>query len=230
MLAFGDSITFGSDGLCPLGPTSTSWTLAELLRSPFNALAAVARPYPLVLQDMLRNRYTAQSPTVFNAGVAGEFVTESETRRRFSRLLSEQNPEIVLLQEGINDLHVLSFYNIPNSVGYNLVRDALRTLSLDARARGSHVFLATLLPERADGCRAFGVPPKSQEDLISPTNNLIRSMAAAEGIDLVDLYSLFNGRLNDLIGQDGLHPNDAGYSAIANAFFEAIRQKFEKPR
>jgi lysophospholipase L1-like esterase len=92
------------------------------------------------------------------------------------------------------------------------------------------VFLATLLPERADGCRAFGVPPKSQEDLISPTNNLIRSMAAAEGIDLVDLYSLFNGRLNDLIGQDGLHPNDAGYSAIANAFFEAIRQKFEKPR
>ncbi len=227
MLAFGDSITFGSDGLCPFGPTSLHWTAIEMLKSSIGELAAVASPYPAVLQGMLKERYTAQSPTVFNAGLSGEFVTESETRRRYTRLLNEQNPEVVLLQEGINDLHVLPFYNIPPSQGSALVVSALRSMSLEARGRGMQVFLATLLPERPNGCRAFAVPPRGDSDLITPTNDLIRSMAATEGIDLVDLYALFADQVDSLIGQDGLHPSDAGYAAIGRAFFDAIKQKLE---
>jgi lysophospholipase L1-like esterase len=229
-LAFGDSITFGADALCPFGaPTGLRWTPVELLRS-WEGMAAVAAPYPSVLERMLKERYTAQSPTVFNAGVSGEYVTESETRRRFTRALNEQNPEIVLLQEGINDLHVLDFYNIPHNQGFALVVSALRSMSLEARGRGVQVFLGTLLAQRPNGCRAFGVPPRGNGDLITPTNDLIRSMAATEGIDLVDLYALFAGQVDTLIGQDGLHPNEAGYSAIAKAFFDAIRQKLEKSR
>jgi lysophospholipase L1-like esterase len=229
-LAFGDSITFGSDGICPFGASGLDSTPLELLRSSIGSLAQVANPYPLVLQGMLRERYTAQAPTVSNAGVSGEYVTESETRRRFTRLLNEQNPEIVLLQEGINDLHVLDFYGIPHAQGFSMVRDALRAMSLEARGRGMQVFLGTLLPQRPNGCRAFAIPPRGETDLIAPTNDLIRSMAAAEGIDLIDLYAVFDGHLNDYLAQDGLHPSDAGYAAIARAFFDAIKQKFEKPR
>jgi lysophospholipase L1-like esterase len=228
MLAFGDSITFGSDGLCPFGQTGLTWTPIEMLRSSIGELAAVANPYPPVLQGKLKERYTSQSPVVFNAGVSGEFVTESETRRRYTRLLNEQNPEVVLLQEGINDLHVLAFYGIPPAEGARLVRDALRLLSLEARGRGMRVFLGTLLPQRPNGCRAFGIPPNSSTDLIAPTNDLIRSMAAAEGLDLVDLFAVFNGHTTDFLAQDGLHPSDAGYAAIGQAFFDAIRQKLEK--
>ena len=227
-LAFGDSITFGSDGVCLGGATSQEWATAEWLRLSIRGLAAVARPYPAVLQSLLRERYTAQSPTVFNAGVSGEYVTESDTQRRFTRALSEQNPEIVLLQEGINDLHALASYNIPPNQGFSMVRNALRAMSLDARARGMRVFVATLLPQRPNGCRAFAVPPRGSEDLIRPTNDLIRSMAASEGIDLVDLYAVFDGHLDQYLAQDGLHPSDAGYAAIANAFFDAIRRTLEK--
>lgn len=227
-LAFGDSITFGAEALCN-GLTAQRWTPAELLRS-WEGMAAVAAPYPSVLERMLKERYSAQSPTVFNAGLAGESVNDSETRRRFTRTLNERNPEIVLLQEGINDLHVFDLFGIPPSQGIRGVVDSLRAMSLEARGRGIQVFLGTLLPERPNGCRAFAIPPRNDVDLITPTNDQIRAMAAAERIDLIDLHAVFAGQTASLLGQDGLHPSDAGYAAIANAFFEAIKQKFEKPR
>ena len=228
MLAFGDSITFGSDGLCTMATTGLQWMPAQLLAMSIGERAAVANPYPSVLQGMLRARYTAQLPTVVNAGVGGEYVTESSTQQRYTRALNEQNPEIVLLQEGINDLHVLDTYNIPHNRGFQLVVDALRSMSLEARGRGKQVFLGTLLPQRPNGCRAYGIPPVAAEDLITPTNNMIRGMAAAEGIDLVDLFAVFNGHTTDFLAQDGLHPSDAGYAAIGQAFFDAIKQKLEK--
>ena len=102
-------------------------------------------------------------------------------------------------------------------------------MSLEARGRGIHVFLATLLPQRPNGCRAFGIPPKGTTDLITPDEQFDPRMAAAENIDLIDLAGLFNGQLDTFIGQDGLHPTEAGHAAIANAFFDAIRAKFERP-
>ncbi len=158
----------------------------------------------------------------------GEAANDSDTRRRFTRALNEHQPEILLLQEGINDLHGFDFYGIPYGVGITRLVDALIAMSLEARGRGVHVFLGTLLPERPNGCRAFAVPPRANEDLITPTNLQIRTRAPAAGIDLIDLAMVFSGQ-DSFIGQDGLHPTDAGYSAIAKEFFDAIRAKFERP-
>lgn len=218
VLAFGDSITFGADSLCN-GLTALRWTPDEWFRS-WQGMAAVAAPYPSVLERMLKERYTAQVPTVFNAGLSGEKVTDPATRQRFNRALNERNPEIVLLQEGINDVHE----------GITRITDPLRAMSLEARGRGMQVFLGTLLPERPNGCRAFAIPPKNDADLITPTNDQIRAMAAAEHLDLIDLNALFSGQLDTLLGQDGLHPSEAGYSAIANAFYNAIKERYEKPQ
>ena len=226
VLAFGDSITFGSSDLCPGGVTSQAWTPADLLQPWANPIPA-ATSYPSVLQTMLRSRYTAQNPVVVNAGLAGEAANDSDTRRRFTRVLNENSPEILLLQEGINDLHGLDFYGIPHATGIaNLVR-ALQDMSNEARGRGLRVFLATLLPERPNRCRSYAIPPRSSVDLITPTNAQIRSMAAAQGLDLIDLFALVQPNLDTLIGQDGLHPTVAGYNAMAQAFFDAIRQKVE---
>ena len=231
-LAFGDSITFGSSALCP-GGTSTSGlrlTLRDLIGPWAEGPLPPPTSYPSVLQQSLRARYTAQAPVVVNAGLPGESVNDSETRRRFTRALNEQNPEIVLLQEGINDLHVFDFYGIPAAQGIRGVVEALRLMSVEARGRGMQVFLGTLLPERPNGCRANAIPPRGSADLISPTNDQIRLMAAAERLDLIDLNAMFVNRVDSLIGEDGLHPTSAGYAAIASAFFDAIKQKFEKPQ
>jgi lysophospholipase L1-like esterase len=225
VLAFGDSITFGSSDRCPGGLSASSWTPAELL--PWANPIPAATSYPSVLQTMLRGRYTAQNPVVVNAGLAGEAANDGDTRRRFTRALNENSPEILLLQEGINDLHGFDFYGIPHNLGIERLVRALQDMSNEARGRGIRVFIGTLLPQKANGCRAFAIPPRGTVDLITPTNTQLRNMAAAQSLDLIDLFALMDPQRDNLIGQDGLHPTVAGYNAMAQAFFESIRQKVE---
>jgi lysophospholipase L1-like esterase len=53
-------------------------------------------------------------------------------------------------------------------------------------------------------------------------NSLIRAEAEESGIVLVDLYPLFKGKGGEYIADDFIHPNDAGYRAMADAVLEAI--------
>jgi hypothetical protein len=75
----------------------------------------------------------------------------------------------------------------------------------------------------SDGARAWhgGVDRDAQ----------IRSLVAAEEAVLVDLFPLCEGKIDTLIGPDGLHPTQEGYQAMAEAFFAAIRERLElRPR
>jgi lysophospholipase L1-like esterase len=98
---------------------------------------------------------------------------------------------------------------------------ALRTMVRFARGRGIQVFVGTLLPQRAGASKAFAV------GLIEPMNAQIRTMAAAEGAVLVDLYQGFGGSPDPWVGSDGLHPTEAGMGRIAELFFNAVRERLE---
>jgi lysophospholipase L1-like esterase len=102
-----------------------------------------------------------------------------------------------------------------------------RTMIRDARGRGVRVFLGTILPERPDACRA-GDFCDGVYDTVA-TNAKLRALASAEGATLVDLYAAFDGQTSALLSLDGLHPNEAGYSKMAETFFNAIRQQLEVP-
>jgi lysophospholipase L1-like esterase len=166
-----------------------------------------------MLQTTMTLRYTTQMPSVLNEGLGGESVTGSTTRNRLNAALTMHTPQVLLLQHGVNDLH--------SGVQISALVSALRTLVLDARARGVRVFLGTLLPERAGSCRAFA------PDLVVPANSQIAAMAALEGVPLVDLHLAFEGLLATLLDEDGLHPTSSGYNRIAQTFFDAIRAQFE---
>lgn len=171
--------------------------------------------YPNVLQSRLRSRYTSQLPGVFNRGVGGEELSDGVTRLR--DVLATDQPEVVLLQEGANDVNQ---GRSPSSIA-----NAFRSMIRDARARGAQPFVGTLLPQRplgsAGSCRGFGA------DNVAAANDQIRATAATEGAPLVDLYQAYGGVPGDLIGPDGLHPTEAGYARIADTFFDAIRQRLE---
>ena len=211
-LAFGDSITAGVTATCArVMPFMTfAQTMQFLPRAADDPWA-----YPNVLQVRLRSRYTAQTPTVLNRGNPGEELADGVNR--LPGLLAVDNPQVVLLQEGANDV------NQGHSPA--TIAASLRSMVRDARSRGMQSFVGTLLPQRPVGasgsCRGFGA------DNVAAANDQIRAMATSEGAPLVDLYQAFGGVPGELIGPDGLHPTEAGYSKIADAFFDVIRQRLE---
>ena len=80
-MAFGNSITEGK--------TATGFT-------PNN--------YPEYLRGLLRTRYTAQSTSVANRGLGGEQTPQGSDRLEVE--LDGFHPDVVLLEEGVNDILV----------------------------------------------------------------------------------------------------------------------------
>ena len=97
----------------------------------------------------------------------------------------------------------------------------LRIMAAEARNRGMRVFIATMLPPRPGGNRTIA------QVFIDDYNNRMRALAASEGAVLVDVYAVLLPEVNRYIGVDGLHPNEAGYTKIADIFFQAIQASFE---
>jgi lysophospholipase L1-like esterase len=201
ILAFGDSMTEGTTS-----PTFSAFTLTP----------GLPQSYPYKLQSLLTRRYTGQTITVANAGLAGERATETRpsTRDRFNRALSEARPELVILLEGANDLN-----NLPDGVtNVSLIVGAMEDMVRDAQGRGSQVILGTEPQQRP------GQPNTQHASLVPRYNDELRSMAAKKGAMLVDLNTLVP---LSLIGQDGLHPTEEAYEMMAGIFFDTIKSRYE---
>ena len=195
-MAFGDSLTEGVVSQAP--------TLLMRLATP--------QAYPGRLQAMLAARYTDQTPVVINQGLAGE--TAEDGVARFVRAIRTENPEAVLLLEGVNDIS-----GQPDR-GASIALSAMDAMCKEARNRRVAVFLATLPPERPGTAKAIsqGTLDRFNEDL--------RRLARGEGAVVVDLARDLDP---SAIGVDGLHLTEAGYEQVATLFYKAIVATKEAP-
>ena len=207
-LAFGDSITAG-EVTFPLG------SLAHGAGTITKQVVVPSAAYPTVLLQNLQGRYASQADAIIvaNYGLGGERTVNA--RARFFSALNIVRPEVVLLWHGHND--------IPGGQdgAASGAANELRVMASEARLRGMRVFLATLSPPRPSGNKAIG------QIYIDDFNNRIRAVAASEGAVLVDIYGALLPDVTRWVGVDGLHPNEAGYSKIAEVFFQAIQANFE---
>ncbi len=203
-VAFGDSITEGKPG--PAGYHADP-------RFPF------PDAYAKVLYDLLTQRYTAQTIEMYDEGIGGNQVHGGPPNSlpdgvtRLPGVLAADTPQVLLLQEGVNDL--INGDSIANVIS------GLRAMVRVAQSRGILVFLATLLPQRPGGLRTGHI------ELIAPANDAIRALAASESAILVDLYQAFGGSPDPWIDADGLHPTVEGYRKMAATFFAEIKGRLE---
>ena len=217
-VAFGDSITEGFAQVCN---NTLMLTWADYLRDIQGVRPPPDSPisYPNRLRAQLAARYANQTFTVINEGNGGEVTADGAAD--LPRVLTQDSPQVLLLQEGTNDINSIGFGANADMQMSGVVSN-LRTMIRTARARGATVFVGTLTPQRAGACRGYAPA------YVGPANDRIRSMVAGEDATLADIYAAYGGVAStDLIGPDGLHPTDAGYSKIAGAFFDAIRQRLE---
>jgi lysophospholipase L1-like esterase len=204
-MAFGDSITAGEVTF----PGST----AGLTSGKLEVVPSAA--YPTVLQRLLRSRYQFQgdSIVVSNQGLSGEKAIEA--RNRFFSAMNAVRPDVVLLLHGHND--------IPSGAdgAASSAANEVRVMAIEAKLRGARVFIATPVPARPNGNRTV------QTFLLVDFANRMRVIASQEGAVLVDLYALMLPDVFRYIGVDGLHPNEAGYTRIAELFLQAIQADLE---
>lgn len=198
ILAFGDSMTAGTTSAPLVAPGLT---------------AGLPQSYPFKLQDLLTTRYSAQPIVVLNAGSPGEHIVSSPALKRFGDAVSEAKPDLILLMEGANDLN-----DAKDQVNATITAavSALEEMVKDAGRRRIPIMVGTLPPQR---------PPKgTAAPYIGKFNDALKVMAAKKGGILVDV----NAQMPEsLIGQDGLHPTEAGYQRLAEIYRDAIKSQYE---
>jgi lysophospholipase L1-like esterase len=207
-LAFGDSITAGEVTFPVSSLNGTQGLFTKQVVVPSAA-------YPTILAKTLQARYPSQEDSIIvaNYGIGGEKVVN--TRNRYFSALSTVRPDVVLLMEGANDIP------LGEDGAASSAAQEISVWVAEAKARGMRVFLATPVPGRPGGNRTI------QTALLVDYAGRMRRVAEQQGVTLVDLYSLLLPDVQRYIGVDGLHPNEAGYTRIAELFFQVIQSQFE---
>ena len=206
--AFGDSITAGE-------------ITVPLSGSIFNGAGLITRQvvvpgasYPAALERTLRGRYSSQAAdlAVGNFGLGGQKAVDA--RDRYLAGLNSFRPDVVIILMGANDIPA------GENGAASSAANEVRIMADEAGRRGMRVFVATPVP---------GKPGSKQINtfLLVDYAGRMRTVAAQTGATLIDFYTLMLPEADRLIGVDGLHPNEAGYTKMADIVFQAIQAQFE---
>lgn len=207
-LAVGDSLTEGENGL------------------PLPSFVDTPNAYPTKLKALFDSEFPAQNVAVVNRGAGGERV--ERTLSLLPKFLLEERPQAVLLLTGYNNLDPCD-PGEANSTACKAaisdvefgVRDCIREVK-ESPAGVKYMFVSTITPSGP-------VAPGSRRDLrldlnaVQEVNARIRHRVAAEGATLVDSYARFLGHEAEYSSIDGVHLTPAGYQALADTFFAAIK-------
>jgi lysophospholipase L1-like esterase len=210
----------------PTQPTNVIVALGDSITEGATSTANAFRSWPDRLAERLAQqstrKTTAANWAVVNAGIGGNrllrYGSGPDALARLDRdVLSVPGVKVVILLEGINDIG-RGFITLGNQEPVTLEALQAADLQIIARAHehGIKVIGATLTPYQG----AFYAAPEG-ELVRQGLNNWIKSGGAFDGV--IDFAPAVADKDNPLTfakaynDRDHLHPNDAGYKAMADA-------------
>lgn len=175
---------------------------------------------------------------VTNAGVGGNHTNAALLR--FHRDVLSKNPDIVIIQFGINDAAVDVWKSPPESeprVPLFIYEANLRHFVRTLRNLGANAILMTpnslrWTPKLKE---LYGKPPYDPEAedgfnaLLRDYAEVARQVAEEEGVPLVDVFVAFEKAGAGQLLLDGMHPNDAGHELVAGLLKPAVAHAIMNP-
>jgi lysophospholipase L1-like esterase len=164
--------------------------------------------YPPVLESTLRT--TLGAAWVANRGEDGSF--SSDGAKRVKTPLKHLKPGHVLILYGTNDWNSPECQVAPAAACYTI--DQLRLIIETVKDWGSLAVLATLPPVSVNTGRNVW---------IEEMNVLIKALGREQAVPVVDSYAAFRqAAVLQTLFADDVHPNDAGYQVLAQAFARVL--------
>ena len=174
-----------------------------------------------------------------NAGVGGN--STEDGRVRFAKDVLDRQPDIVVIQFGINDAAVDVWKTTPATeprVTSNRYTSNLEYFVDKLQGRKCKVILMTPNPMRWNPTmkKAYGKPPYRPSDpdgfnvILKNYADCMRGVAKRKEVALVDVYAIFQaygqnnnkGQTIDDLLLDGMHPNDKGHRLEADLLIKEI--------
>lgn len=174
--------------------------------------------YPRYLQRMLARE--GKRAKVLNYGRKGDTSGEYlRYLRRESASLALEHPDFILLQLGTNDVRVDGDRTAADEFRRNMeeIIGIFKDFT-DRQGRRAHLLLATIPPLPEAFSPPFG--PDSRSRVVEEINPLVRRIAAAERLPVVDNYSLF---LRSPEALPDIHPTSEGYRLMARNWLDTLR-------
>lgn len=185
-LFFGDSITFGEGDIIEGG-----W--------------------------VKRLEITWNNPDVklVNKGINGEHLVLFQ--KRFSQELSEitgKNQDHIIFSYGTNDLAKFNGNYLVSIKRFETIYREIIALTLQ---KTNSVSICTVLPvsDTSEGVKTWYGFTRRNENVLK-YNVVIRNLATEFQLNLIDWYNDFAMLKNELLSEDGLHPNPKGYQWLCD--------------
>lgn len=188
------------------------------------ALRSALKPRVVFMGDSITEGWVGGDPSLFADGNVGRGIggqTSPQMLVRFWQDVVALEPRAVHIMAGTNDIAGNTGPATVESYRANM----LAMIDL-ARANGIAVVLAAVPPSRRLYWRELDPRPWIRE-----LNEWLRATAAQQGLEFVDYGAVLadaEGGLRADLGNDGVHPNRAGYAAMRPLAERAIAAVLER--
>ena len=204
----------------------SDWAYLQRYRAANAALTPTPR-YPRIvfMGDSITQGWFDRVPAFFTPGRIGRGISGQTTPQmlvRFRQDVIDLKPAVVQIMAGTND--------IAGNTGPMSVEESKATIMSMAelaRAHGIRVILASIPPADHFPWK----PGLVTAPRIATMNAWLKDYAARTGATYADYWSVLHDgeALRADYGSDGVHPNEAGYAAMAPVAEAAIKAALAKP-
>ena len=193
-----------------------------------------AQPRVVLIGDSRVSRWPASEWTtpweIINRGIGGETVAQLATRFRSDAV--RLDPDVIVIELGINDLVAASFMGSAGrqKVVYETAK-TLGELTKIGSASGSSVLVATIIPPAQPDILMLPVWRESLRSLVAELNSMLRQSRLPNGARLVDfasvLESLDDRSLPNIYRLDTGHLNELAYKRLTAALDLILKETVE---